>query len=94
MQYYVCCTIMKTTYDGNGEKTMPRPVRSRRICDEPKYQCFSPCEKKTSDIVILTLDEYEVIRLVDYEKMTHEQCAKQMDISRTTVTEMKVPGKK
>ena len=79
---------MKTTYDGNGEKTMPRPVRSRRICDEPKYQCFSPCEKKTSDIVILTLDEYEVIRLVDYEKMTHEQCAKQMDISRTTVTEI------
>ena len=67
---------------------MPRPVRSRRICDEPKYQCFSPCEKKTSDIVILTLDEYEVIRLVDYEKMTHEQCAKQMDISRTTVTEI------
>ena len=79
---------MKATYDGNGEKTMPRPVRSRRICDEPKYQCFSPCEKKTSDIVILTLDEYEVIRLVDYEKMTHEQCAKQMDISRTTVTEI------
>ena len=37
---------------------------------------------------LLTLDEYEVIRLVDLEKKTHEQCAAQMDISRTTVTEI------
>ena len=36
----------------------------------------------------LTLDEYEVIRLVDLEKRTHEQCSEQMDISRTTVTEI------
>ena len=36
----------------------------------------------------VTLDEYEVIRLVDLEKKTHEQCAAQMDISRTTVTEI------
>ena len=37
---------------------------------------------------MLTLDEFEVIRLVDLEKQTHEQCARQMDISRTTVTEI------
>ena len=29
-----------------------------------------------------------MIRLVDYEKRTHEQCAQQMQISRTTVTEI------
>ena len=29
-----------------------------------------------------------MIRLVDLEKQTHEQCAPQMGISRTTVTEM------
>ena len=33
-------------------------------------------------------DEYEVIRLVDLEKKTHEQCSAQMDVSRTTVTEI------
>lgn len=38
--------------------------------------------------VTLAVEEYEVIRLIDLEKLTHEQCAKQMDISRTTVTEI------
>ena len=38
--------------------------------------------------MILSVDEYEVIRLVDYEKLNHEQCAANMDISRTTVTEI------
>ena len=28
----------------------------------------------------MTMDEYETIRLVDLEKCTHEQCAKQMGI--------------
>ena len=36
----------------------------------------------------LTIEEYEVLRHVDYQKMTHEECALQMDISRTTVTEI------
>jgi len=38
--------------------------------------------------ILLTLDEYEVIRLVDLEEKTHEQCATQMDISRSTVQEI------
>lgn len=38
--------------------------------------------------MLLSVDEYEVIRLVDFEKQNHEQCAAVMDISRTTVTEI------
>ena len=68
---------------------MPRPPRCRRICQAPQYESFSPEEcPRESEAVTLTLDEYEVIRLVDLEKKTHEQCAAQMDISRTTVTEI------
>ena len=68
---------------------MPRPPRCRRICQAPQYETFSPEEcPRESEAVTLTLDEYEVIRLVDLEKKTHEQCASQMDISRTTVTEI------
>lgn len=67
---------------------MPRPKRCRRVCSEPKYSYFDPEGIKNPECVILSVDEYEVIRLVDYEKLNHEQCAANMDISRTTVTEI------
>ena len=37
---------------------------------------------------MLSVDEYEVIRLVDYEKKSHEQFAAVMNVSRTTVTDI------
>ncbi len=67
---------------------MARPIKCRRICTEPVYDSFVPDNALLNEDVILTLDEYETIRLIDLEKMTHEQCARQMDISRTTVTEL------
>ena len=67
---------------------MPRPQRRRRVCSEPEYTEFLPKGSTDYDVVILSTDEYEAIRLVDFEKKTHEQCALQMDISRTTVTEI------
>lgn len=67
---------------------MPRPQRCRRICREPEYGSFGPDGEASAPAVRLSLDEFEVIRLVDLEKLTHEQCAAQMDISRTTVTEI------
>lgn len=67
---------------------MPRPQRCRLVCNEPEYACFEPEGAKNPEIVVLSVDEYEVIRLVDYEKQNHEQCAAVMDISRTTVTEI------
>lgn len=66
---------------------MARPTRCRRICMEPAYDSFRPDGYPTSGEVHMTLDEYETIRLIDLEKRTHEQCAGQMGISRTTVTE-------
>ena len=67
---------------------MPRPVRVRRVCEEPKYTRFVPTGADKIESRVLTIEEYEVIRHVDYQKMTHEECAKQMAISRTTVTEI------
>ena len=67
---------------------MARPIRCRRVCAEPECRGFAPQIVTGIGTVILTVDEYEVIRLVDYEKRTHEQCAAQMEISRTTVTEI------
>ena len=67
---------------------MPRPPRCRRICGTPQVDTFCPDGCGDSEPILLTLDEYEVIRLVDLEQQTHEQCAAQMDISRSTVQEI------
>ena len=67
---------------------MPRLPRCRRICNAPRVNRFGPCDAAESNPILLTLDEYEVIRLVDLEQQTHEQCAAQMDISRSTVQEI------
>lgn len=67
---------------------MPRPKRCRRVCREPIFRCFYPDGVDSPERVELSVDEYEVIRLVDFEKKNHEQCSEVMDISRTTVTEI------
>ena len=67
---------------------MPRPPRCRRICDVPQVDKFCPNGGEDVEPILLTLDEYEVIRLVDLEQQTHERCAAQMDISRSTVQEI------
>lgn len=67
---------------------MPRPSRCRRVCAEPCYRSFSPNGSEGTPCVHLTVDEYEAIRLVDYEKQTHEGSAALMGVSRTTVTEI------
>ena len=67
---------------------MARPKKSRRICNIPEFQSFLSEDGAEDEKVFLNLDEYEAMRLIDYENHTHEMCALQMDISRTTVTEI------
>ena len=76
-----------TEYKGR-KAPMPRPPRCRRICGAPQVDTFCPNGCGNTEPILLTLDEYEVIRLVDLEQQTHEQCAAQMDISRSTVQEI------
>jgi len=33
----------------------------------------------------MSIDEFETIRLIDFEGLTQKQCAEQMDVARTTV---------
>lgn len=67
---------------------MARPKRCRRICTEPDFDAFAPSGIPCAETVTLTVEEYETIRLIDLEHCTHQQCAQQMDISRTTATEL------
>ena len=47
---------------------MPRPPRCRRICGAPQVNPFCPDGCENTEPILLTLDEYEVIRLVDLEQ--------------------------
>lgn len=67
---------------------MARPPKCRRICQEPRFLSFSPDVANSEETVMLTVDEYEAVRLIDYEKMTQEQCADIMGVSRPTVTDI------
>ena len=65
---------------------MPRPVKCRKVCHFPNVLEFLPAddaEKHTP--IILTVDEYETIRLLDKNGYSQEQCAVSMQIARTTV---------
>ena len=64
---------------------MPRPCKRRRICAEPRYEGFGPRGFEGADVVVMALDEYEAIRLIDLEGLTQEECARQMEVARTTV---------
>ena len=65
---------------------MARPKRCRRICGYPDHWSFVPEGSEITDTIQFTLDEYETIRLIDYQKMTQEECASAMCVSRATVT--------
>ena len=67
---------------------MPRPARCRRVCAKPIFKRFFAERESPCETVVLKVDEYEVVRIVDLEKRSHEHCAQQMQISRTTVTEI------
>lgn len=72
---------------------MSRPSKQRRICDEPMCRVFGPHNSgkmndtkdvENSDVVSMTVDEYESIRLIDLEALSQEECANRMNVARTT----------
>lgn len=66
--------------------SISRPFKRRRICAMPKCGRFGPADIVTdgAESICMTVDEFETIRLIDWEGMTQEQCALQMNVARTT----------
>lgn len=69
---------------------MPRTTKRRKICSFPNFYSFVPEEADARNIetVMISLDEYETLRLLDYERLNQEECALRMGVARTTVTAM------
>lgn len=55
------------------------------MCGLPGYTEFAPRGAGCgAELVVMGLDEYEAIRLIDLEGMQQEQAAEQMGVARTT----------
>ena len=69
---------------------MARPRKCRKVCCLPKYNEFIPAnvEEESKETIILTVDEYEAIRLIDHENFSQEECSEYMGVARTTVQQI------
>jgi predicted DNA-binding protein (UPF0251 family) len=69
---------------------MPNRRRYRRIAMPPPMEGFKPfgVPMRKLEPVVLLYEEYEAIRLADYEKLTQEKAAQKMNISRPTFTRL------
>jgi predicted DNA-binding protein (UPF0251 family) len=60
--------------------------KHRNIELDHSHLCYKPCgfSKNELEKIELLEEEMEAIRLSDYEGLYQEECAKKMEISRTT----------
>lgn len=67
---------------------MARPRKSRKVLTPPRMKGYKPfglplCEIET---IKLRYEEYESIKMVDYDRLSQDQAATQMNVSRPTFT--------
>jgi len=67
---------------------MARPEKSRKVCNPPKMFGFRPfgialCDP---DHITMHFDEYESLKLVNYDHLSQEEAAELMNVSRPTLT--------
>lgn len=67
---------------------MARPRKRRNVCLLPEVNKFGPMgvgRKNKEDDVVMSVEEYETIRLIDLERLTQEECSKSMGVARSTI---------
>ena len=84
---FIICAILQC---------MPRPHKNRIVSCPPGALTYKPAgiPAESVETVVLSLDEYEAINLLDYQGMGQETAAEQMGVSRPTVTRIYSSGRK
>ncbi len=65
-----------------------RPLKTRWVKCEPGEKCFKPQCKPLHELerVVLTMDEYEAVRLSDLKGLTQKEAAEKMKVHRSTIS--------
>jgi predicted DNA-binding protein (UPF0251 family) len=73
-----------------------RPPKPRVIRFTPRFTAFAPAPARDAgpDAIVMTLDELEAVRLVDYEGLLQEEAAAMMGVSRGTVWRLLESGRR
>lgn len=66
---------------------MPRPPKARTISHEPAYTLFKPAGVPARQLseVLVSIDEFEALRLKDLVGWDQERCAAAMGVSQSTL---------
>ena len=64
---------------------MPRPNKCKKVGQLPRFRAFFTKEATEKMKIVLQVEEFEAIRLIDYLGMTQEECAASMEVGRATV---------
>jgi len=69
-----------------GFSKMPRPRICRRVRGKPNSSFFKPAGVRMIELeeIVLTLEEFEALRLVDFENIEQIKAGEQMKISQPT----------
>lgn len=69
-------------------KAMPRNKKTRFIRHRPPASLFKPAGVPARELerCTLELDEYEALRLADYEGLSQQEVAERLGVSRPTVS--------
>lgn len=78
-----------------GVRMLPRPQKCRKVCCLPRNPGFTPINgNQETPAIVLTVDEYESIRLIDKEGFSQEECGTYMKVARTTVQQIYTAARK
>ena len=74
---------------------MARRPRCRKVCRLPISASFVPeTPGENKEEIVLIVEEYEAMRLIDREGFTQEACGKYMDVARTTAQQIYADARK
>lgn len=75
---------------------MARPRKCRRVCCIPERKIYGPIGSpmEENNVVLMSVEEYEVVRLIDLVGLTQEESAARMDVARPSIQRLYVDARK